>query len=303
MMGVFVIGVETSSTILRPWDMRRTLDHLSLSAEPLEVERALLGRCIDPAHLRYACNAIAYCDHDGLYMDPFGWRVHSIVTHTTSELRPFLRFNGESLTELDVRNAHPLILAAAIRNPPLCATYTGNAQHIAEKNCARGVILDVLRSIPEREINEFARLCESGQFYEALQNGSNEKNRDDIKHSVFRDVFFGKVQQRGPVSEVFEKLWPNIFNALYEIKQKCGYKTVAQILQRMESSIMIDGVCGRIVSEHPNVEFLTIHDAAITVIDRGGAVRGLVEDEFDRLGVRAQVNTETFSKNISDNIC
>ena len=137
--------------------MRRTLDNLNLSEEPLAVERALRGKGIDPAHLRYACSAIAHRDHDGLYMDPFGWRVHSIITRTTSKLRPFLRFHGDSLIELDVRNAQPLILAAALRNPPICATYIGNAQHIAGRS-AGGSALGILRSIPEREVNEYLRL-------------------------------------------------------------------------------------------------------------------------------------------------
>ena len=126
-----------------------------------------------------------------------------------------------------------------------------------------------------------------------MQDGSKEKKRGEIKKSVFRDVFFGNIKQRGPVSEVFGKLWPGIFNALCKLKQKCGYKTIAQILQRMESTIMIDGVCGRIVSEHPEVEFLTIHDAALAVIDRGGIVRQLVEEEFAQFGVRAKVNIKS----------
>ncbi len=275
--------------------MRGTLDHLSLCAEPSQVEQALRGRGIDPTHLRYACSVIANHDHDGLYMDSFGWRVHSIVTYTTAELRPFLRFDRDTLIELDVRNAQPLILAAALRNPALCATYICDAQHSGRRGSVEAA-LEIIRSVPEQEAQEYSRVCEGGFFYEVLGSGPNDESRDKIKRSVFRDVFFGKVKQHGPVSDAFQKLWPGIYDTLRRLKQAFGYKIVAQVLQRMESTIMIDGVCNRIVLECPDIRFLTIHDAALVVVDQGDTVRQLVEAEFERFGVRAQVKPEIISQ-------
>lgn len=279
--------------------MRDTLDRLCLCSSAEQVERELQGKGIDPAHLHYSCSVIENHDHEGLFMDSFGWRVHSIVTHTTSELRPYFRFDGEPLGELDVRNAQPLILAIALRNPALCATYIGNAQHSAGSTAWRSA-LGILRDVPEREIQEFTRLCETGQFYESLMDGVKAISRENIKHSVYRDIFFGKIQQRGPVSDVFDSLWPRLSDMLRTLKKTFGYKIVARLLQRMESTVMIDGVCGRIVSEYPDIRFLTIHDAALAVVNRGDAIRRLIEAEFDRYGVQATVKTKNMSEKKND---
>ncbi len=93
----------------------------------------------------------------------------------------------------------------------------------------------------------------------------------------------------GPITEVFQGLWPGIYDAILGIKRECGYKSVARLLQRMESSIMIDGACRRIVTELPGVRFLTIHDAALVVCEQSGDVCRLIEEEFARYGVRATV--------------
>ena len=186
--------------------MLGTLDRLGLCDSSMEIERTLRGRGINPGHLRYCCSVIVNRDHKGLFMDSFGWRVHSIVTHTTSELRPYLRFDGEPLIELDVRNAQPLILAVALRNPTICTTYLKTAQHNGntERKYRGGktgpgvpVLLKVLRAVDVSEINEFARICKSGSFYETLLDLSNGGNRERIKKP-----FFGTFSTENSVSVV-----------------------------------------------------------------------------------------------------
>lgn len=272
-----------------------SLDHLKLTGSADAVERALRGQGIDPGHVSLACSVIANGDHDGVFMDDFGWRVHSIVTHTATPIRAYMTFDGRPLVGLDVRNAQPLIFAAALRNPPLCATYIAHAQHNGERSGGGEGALGVLRAVPSRVVEEFGRLCESGMFYEAMMEGSEGKDRPKIKRAVFRDVFFGRPDQRGPVSDAFQRLWPEIYDAIQRLKALYGYKIVSQILQRMESGIMIDGVCGRIVSELPGLHFATIHDAALVVADRGADVKRFIEAEFGRYGVQATVKQENLA--------
>ena len=97
------------------------------------------------------------------------------------------------------------------------------------------------------------------------------------------------------MSDVFEGLWPGISAALRCLKQACGYKIVAQLLQRVESSTMIDGVCGRIVAEYPDVRFLTIHDAILTPNSYVPLVRQVMVSEFARYGVSVTIHEELSS--------
>lgn len=274
--------------------MTETLDGLRFCASPGDVETQLRGRGIDPAHLRYACAVIGNVDHDGICMDEFGWRVHSILTNTTATIRPFLRLDGDPFVELDVRNAQPLILAAVLRNPQPCATYIANAQH---NGCAgRRMFLKLIRDVPAAEVDKFARLCEEGSFYEAFMGKGGSLDRKKVKREVYRDVFFGKPVQRGPISKVFEGLWPGVYGTLRALKVRFGYKIVSQILQRMESVIIIDGVCGRIVADIPGCRFATIHDAALVVAKHGPDVCRLIRTEFERYGVRAGMRETVLSE-------
>lgn len=275
--------------------MIQTLDGLTLDGPVRQIEQALRGRGIDPGHLRYALDVIANGDHDGLVMDPFGWRVHTILTNTTAAIRPYIRSGGEALVELDVSNAQPLMLAAAFREPARCATYVVNAQHNGGETPRSPSLLGLFGSVDSHEVSRFVLLCESGKFYEALMHQSREQNRDRVKHAVFRDVLFGKVYQHGPVTDAFKALWPGIYGALVGLKRECGYKIVSQLLQRMESSIMIDGVCRRIVAELPGVRFATIHDAALVVAQSASNVLRLIEAEFGLWGVRPTVKQKNLA--------
>lgn len=102
------------------------------------------------------------------------------------------------------------------------------------------------------------------------------------------------------MTDLFESLFPSIFQAIQRIKSEFGYKTISLLLQRMESALMIDGVCRRLVADYPDVPFLTIHDSAIAVIDTGGVVRKLIKEEFERYGLRVTVNTKINLQNIEN---
>ena len=94
-------------------------------------------------------------------------------------------------------------------------------------------------------------------------------------------------------SEKAKELWPKIYAAIRSLKAECGYKIVAKILQRMESTIMIDGVCSRIVAELPTVRFLTIHDAALAVAHAADTVQQIMSEEFERRGVTPTIRRKT----------
>ena len=199
------------------------------------VERTLQGEGIQADHLRYACSAIANQDHAGLTMDAAGWRAHSIVTHTTKKVRPYYRLGGEVLTELDVSNAQPLLLAAAMKNPDRCATYVADAQHNGVGRPAV-VVLDLLRGVPEQEIRNFAAVCANGLFYEALMERTGQ-SREQTKTAACRDPIFGKLNQHGRVTRAFTELWPGIDGAIRAMKGALGHAIMSRLLQRLESVV------------------------------------------------------------------
>ena len=269
--------------------MRVALSRLSL-IHPVEVVvRELRGSSVNTDHVRFVCNVICHDDHDGLIVDPFGFRVHSIVTRTASVIRPFLRLDGQELTELDVANAQPLLLAAALRRPDICTSYVGLAHHIGRGQPDLPRRLVWCSKVPPAEVDLFSALCENGELYEFLQADGNFPDRKTVKRLLYRDVLFCKPRVRGAMTKVFARPFPGLFNAIITLKRTQGYKAVAMLLQRLESHIMIDCVCQRLVDEQPGLPFLTIHDSALVVVGQGETVCGLIVDEFARHGVRATV--------------
>lgn len=272
--------------------MRATLDRLTL-AEPRDLIECKLSRAgANRDHVRYVSSVIEHGDHDGIIVDPFGFRVHTIVTRMAAQLRPFLRIGGDTLTELDVANAQPLILAGALLNPSQCATYIAHAQDIGRG----GGACPVLDGVPSAEAEGFTRLCEKGRLYEFLLEKGDFADRETVKRLLYRDVLFGKPHIRGRMTDVFGQHWPGLLEGIQALKRGHGHKALAMLLQRLESGIVINRICGRIVRQLPDLDFLTVHDSTLVTASRGDEVRGLIVEEFARYGLIATVRQKVLGE-------
>ena len=270
--------------------MRADLDRLTLAGTAKEITARAIRAGVDPAHATVTCSVIENGNHEGLTMDRTGWRVHSIVTRTATEIRRNLRLAGEPVAEVDVVNAQPLLFGALLREWPnkvyLDAHNIGNsAQHIG-----RGVPGDV--KVNGKELDGFMRLCATGELYERIMDASGCENREVVKKGFCRDVLFGKPDAHGRTTVVFEREWPSLLRATGELKRRHGYKIISRLLQRFESVAMIDGVCGRLVNQYPDLHFITVHDALIVPAVHAETVRGVVVDELARHGAQATVKVK-----------
>ena len=147
-----------------------------------------------------------------------------------------------------------------------------------------------IQKVRNSELRHFQGLCEHGHFYEELMRLTNCDNRKKVKDGVYSGVLFGQPDARGSVKDAFCRKWPSLFNPIVQMKCQYGHKVIAQCLQRLESNIMIDQVCGRLVSEHPHIRFTTIHDSVMTTRENSELVRELIVEEFERLGGKCRVS-------------
>ena len=286
--------IERRLPILRA--MRRTLGRLSFTLSADEIGKALRIAGVSDNHVRYVESVIEHGDYSVPKVCNFGRRVHSIVTRISKEVRPFLAIDGAEVIELDVANSQPLILAAAFRRPDLWPTYIGD-QHNGRARDVPGCLLapDVSARLAS-DVDDFALLCEDGMLYESLIERGGFRYRERVKTLLFRDVLFCKANVSRTMTKVFANSWPGLFNAIVGLKRDQGYKAVSMLLQRMESHIVIDCVCQRLIEEHPGLSFLTIHDSALVVASQGEMVRNLIVEEFERFGVRATVREKLLSQ-------
>ena len=270
--------------------LRDSLAALSLPASPAAMVAHLRGQ-VDAGHVAYVTQCIVNNDHDGISIDPFGWRVHNLITRTSSHLRPLLLLDGQPVAEVDIANSQPLLLAIL-----LARTTYGGAHNIVEGTVPPSLPVFPVGGCSGQDARDFLAACESGALYELLAETAGIQ-RLQAKRELFRDVLFGKAHVTGRVTRAFGELWPSLLDVIRVAKIKLGYKAVAQALQRLESFIMLDRICPRLLQELPGLPFLTVHDSALMVADEAEAVQAIMLDEFANWGATPTIRIKPLGHN------
>ena len=101
-------------------------------------------------------------------------RVHSLITRMARDLRPTLSIDGEPLTNIDISNSQPLILASLTRTHP---TPPGAPHPPAPSDRATSITMPILSEVIDstrddspnaNDVNRYVFLCESGRIYDHL---------------------------------------------------------------------------------------------------------------------------------------
>ncbi|MEZ6131195.1 MAG: hypothetical protein R3C59_21180 [Planctomycetaceae bacterium] len=214
-------------------------------------------------------------------------RYHTNISCFRKVLRPFLRIDGQPLVEVDVSACQPLCLAvllhdirsAILTSVPLTEEQIRLAHTLSifPVCCASGEEDDTIR---------YQKDCESGKFYEIMQEICKVDSKSQMKKKLFKDVFFGK-----RTLAAFRKAYPTMAR-LIDWARRPDYKHLSHELQRIESSIVIDDACEVMRVQHPSVPILTIHDAILTTRDNVSLVKGVLRAAFNRRGVNPQIKSE-----------
>lgn len=82
--------------------------------------------------------------------------------------------------------------------------------------------------------------------------------------------------------QVFCQKFPSIARVFAYIK-KDNHRNLAIILQRIESFLLLQLVCGRISKERPDVPLFTIHDNIVTTVGNETYVQSIMESELTKV--------------------
>jgi len=118
-----------------------------------------------------------------------------------------------------------------------------------------------------------------------------EVGRSEFKQMFFTDVFFGRNQARTPLTELFQREFPTVFQFIKEQKET-DYRALAQDMQRAESKFVIDCVCRRLMEHHQDIPVGTVHDSILTTKEHAATVKRIMEEEFQRMGIKATIRTD-----------
>jgi len=181
--------------------------------------------CINDKHIFY-------------HFDSFG-RMHTNFTI----LRSFIRKNclliqDDETCEIDISNSQPLFLAKLIQD-----TKT--------------------RWVDKDEFALFREITMNGVYYQFIMDNSDIKDRGLIKEMTYR-VLFGRNGLNSKADILFKKIFPTIHNFIKLYKKDNGnYKILAYELQKAESNLIFNKIIREIMTQHPYIKIVTVHDSII----------------------------------------
>lgn len=248
----------------------------------------------DRLHAEASVQAIVLKD---MYYLPCDYgRYHTNISSLHRILRPFLRIDGQSLVEVDVSACQPLCLSVLLHDirSNVLTSVTQTEEH---KQLAHQLSLFPICCASEKEddANRYQKDCETGKFYERMQEICKVANKPELKQKLFAEVFFGK-RKSGELLSGFRRLYPTMGRLIDWVKSH-DYRHLAHTLQRIESSIVIDDACEVMRVQHAEVPILTIHDALLTVNEHTELVEGVLRAAFNRRGVNPKIETKDATRN------
>lgn len=245
-------------------------------------------------------------------------RFHSLCTCLKKEYRKLLEtVDGVQLVETDVSNCQPLLIGHMARRWLSSGVFeygfkNGSKQEPNTQQNQQHTITgrvhirsDVVQ-FSDREIYSFIEMCERGELYEYVWNElcggmtlfdfipedkrhryarDRQLTKDDVKRQM--NVMWFDRNEPMQEMEIFKAIqgrWPDVARFVIESK-KSDYRNLAHQCQRLESRIMINGVCGEIFRKRPEAILVTIHDSIMTTPDLLGLVQQTIRDEFAKEGV------------------
>jgi len=246
-------------------------------------------------------------------------RVHTIVTRLLKLIRNELRIDGQQLVTIDIANSQPLFLLAAMLTAddsvdcgendaskgafwcrkallPPSASYTTSIYSEQTQNEAVATM-----SLYPEDLRHYRTLCETGRLYQYLMDRMGwTTGKQAFKDQELFRCLYGTNGSRDTdgnhnpsrLQPVLEADFPTVWGFITDWKRRHGYRDLACQMQRAESKLMIEGVCGRLMREHPDCPLVTIHDSIMTPQEWVEIVRATISDEFSRIEIRPTLHIE-----------
>ncbi|HYH64727.1 MAG TPA: hypothetical protein VD866_08550 [Urbifossiella sp.] len=237
-------------------------------------------------------------------------RVHTNFTNLWGGLRRFLAVGGEQVVELDIANSQPLFFGLlALAKWQLSQDGEGEQTVLSEMTIPRRLIDTTCNNsvsispppIPSlydagmhagsqrylpHDLANYMTLVQRGTIYEFLMDKARRtwEDRGEFKESFFQHVFYAKTPYPNALANVFRQEFPSAHRILTDLKAN-EPRDAPRKMQQLEADFVIDTCCRKLLTTHPQVPLLTLHDGIWTTSPHIGLVRQTVEAEFAKLGV------------------
>ena len=193
--------------------------------------------------------------------DETSLRLHTNITNLKGVL---YKSTKTCLTEIDIANSQPYFLAVLLRKLQNKILDTSDNNEL--NTIIRTIISDKFNygfkkifesNVFKSELNILEDMTTSGKFYEKFMSKFNME-RKEVKTLMFK-ILFSQNNSYRESKIIFSNYFPMINQVIENIKEE-NHNTLAILLQRMESFIMIDKVSKQLVEKHKIIP-ITKHDS------------------------------------------
>lgn len=223
-------------------------------------------------------------------------RFHSNITGFSKEFRPFLRYDGEIISEIDISASVPTFLFYLISNYKNSNSHLDKVINNTKSFYYHYMFLKEAVTIDNKEIQDFGNKILSGKFYASFMPKLEEfyKADDTYCQWQFNEYLFPnesctnhyKKPYPATVTKeyakekilsmlnaknktflyeemAFKSLYPTIFEFVSKIKEK-HHEHFSHLMLQTESYFMLKIVARRLKNKFKKIPFFTLHDCICT---------------------------------------
>ncbi|MCT3672565.1 hypothetical protein KRE49_09345 [Elizabethkingia meningoseptica] len=215
-------------------------------------------------------------------IDSTAGRMHTALTQLKSDLRPFIKYDGNTLVAVDITNSQPYLSTILFNSDKYDEyqilsrirmynnAYRSNPYH---PNFAPYYLRKNIENATQHEdVLNYIDIVKSGELYERFgellqQRGLvNEEKpiRKQAKEIIFSAIFSPNqaIAYKDAV-KIFKENFPNVYEIFKLIKQS-KHRTLACVLQNLEAYLVLHTACRIIAERRHDIPLFTLHDAIIT---------------------------------------
>lgn len=240
-------------------------------------------------------------------------RFHSNIANIKKELRAFIRYDGQKLVNIDIKNSQPLfstlLLTKAFYNshskpiniyhiPSVLPLLSSPHDKLLSTINHYIMIVESSKTKYSKGFKEYISLVNSDDFYRKVSSviaPGKPYNKAEMKTMMFM-VFFSSNRFIGQPVAHFKRLFRAEFPEVYEVFKRLkrgNHTALSHLLQRIESSIIVEKASRRIAEEKPNLPIFTVHDSIATVVGHEKYVSKVVQQEIlNFTGLNAHIGLE-----------
>ncbi len=149
------------------------------------------------------------------------------------------------------------------------------------------------------EFQEYEELVSSGVIYEFFEDKididphelkKGLTKRDIVKHRMMLCLYSKNGGYSGGLKTAFKKHFPKLYAMICKLKAE-KHNTLALLLQRIESYLILDVICKRISEEKHDLPIFTIHDCIVTTVGNEHYVSNVITEEMEKfVGIAPRVS-------------